>query len=303
MPDLETTLLNILHRHRSDVPPIPTTHPSRLVPLPGIRAVLFDVYGTLLASGAGELGIARKPDAALAFAQALHSIGIQVPPARAASLLTSWRACIHDDHARSRARGIDTPEVDIREIWAEFLTLHPQLPPANDLPRDHLLSIAALEYECRVNPVAPMPGLIPMLTSLHETGLPLGIVSNAQFYTPLLFTAYAGSPIEQLGINPDYCAWSYRHRVAKPSPRLFQIVLDALLRDHRIHPAQVLYLGNDMLNDVWTAHTAGCQTVLFAGDQRSLRLRENDPRCRDLQPHAVITRLDQLPPLLSGVFP
>jgi len=34
--------------------------------------------------------------------------------------------------------------------------------------------------------------------------------------------------------------------------------------------SKTLYVGNDMLNDIWTATEAGCRTVLFAGDQRSL---------------------------------
>ena len=40
--------------------------------------------------------------------------------------------------------------------------------------------------------------------------------------------------------------------------------------------------------------------VLFAGDRRSLRLREGDARCRDCRPDAVITQLDQLMPMLAG---
>ena len=66
-----------------------------------------------------------------------------------------------------------------------------------------------------------------------------------------------------------------------------------------LRPDQALYLGNDMLNDVWTAGQAGLLPVLFAGDQRSLRLREDDPRCRDLRPARVLTALDQLPALLD----
>ena len=44
-------------------------------------------------------------------------------------------------------------------------------------------------------------------------------------------------------------------------------------------PAErVLFVGNDMLNDVAAAAAVGLRTALFAGDQRSLRLREKDPR-------------------------
>jgi putative hydrolase of the HAD superfamily len=49
-----------------------------------------------------------------------------------------------------------------------------------------------------------------------------------------------------------------------------------------------------MLNDVYCANKAGCQTILFAGDKRSLRMRENDERCLAIKPDAVITSLAQL---------
>ena len=46
----------------------------------------------------------------------------------------------------------------------------------------------------------------------------------------------------------------------------------------------ILYVGNDMLNDVWAANRCGFLTALFAGDQRSLRLREDDDQIRGIKP-------------------
>jgi len=56
----------------------------------------------------------------------------------------------------------------------------------------------------------------------------------------------------------------------------------------------VLYIGNDMLNDIYPAKKAGFRTALFAGDARSLRLRENDPKCKDLSADIIITDLIQI---------
>jgi putative hydrolase of the HAD superfamily len=53
-----------------------------------------------------------------------------------------------------------------------------------------------------------------------------------------------------------------------------------------------------MRNDILPAHRAGFQSILFAGDQRSLRLRQDDPSCRSIRPDAVITDLFQLKDLL-----
>ena len=56
----------------------------------------------------------------------------------------------------------------------------------------------------------------------------------------------------------------------------------------------VLYVGNDLLNDIYPAKMAGFKTALFAGDARSLRLRENDSKCKDLSADIVITDLIQI---------
>jgi len=53
-------------------------------------------------------------------------------------------------------------------------------------------------------------------------------------------------------------------------------------------------VGNDMLNDIMPAAKLGWQTTLFAGDQRSLRLRRDREECRMVRPHLVISDLRQL---------
>jgi putative hydrolase of the HAD superfamily len=58
--------------------------------------------------------------------------------------------------------------------------------------------------------------------------------------------------------------------------------------------AACLYVGNDMLNDIYPAKQLGFQTALFAGDKRSLRLRTDDARCVNLFADLVLTDLGQL---------
>ncbi len=263
----------------------------RLDRLQGLRAVLFDVYGTLVISASGDIAAGEETKNAEAFHAALEQAGLVSRPLEAhaqgqARLVEAIRA----SHARSRAQGIEYPEVDIVAIWAEVLARLPDVPSADM----HALRVAAVEYECRENPVWPMPGAAATLASLGEQGLRLGIVSNAQFYTPLMLQALLGATPEELGFLPDICAWSYQHGEAKPATGLYERVLGVLAHDHGIQPNQVLYVGNDRLKDVWPAARLGCRTALFAGDRRSLRLREDDARCRNVEPDLVVTALDQI---------
>ena len=121
----------------------------------------------------------------------------------------------------------------------------------------------------------------------------MGIISNAQFYTPLLFEWFLNANLTELGFTPELVLLSYCYGQAKPSGLLFQRAVEQL-KEMGIHKRSVLYLGNDMLNDIYPAHTVGFQTALFAGDARSLRWRKKDWRCRDLSADLVITDLMQL---------
>jgi putative hydrolase of the HAD superfamily len=67
------------------------------------------------------------------------------------------------------------------------------------------------------------------------------------------------------------------------------------LRSRGVAPHEVLYVGNDVRNDVLPAATVGFRTVLFAGDNRSLRWRADDPLVLGVEPDAVITDLMQIP--------
>ena len=279
--------------------PEPTGVEERIVQLAGIRVVLFDLYGTLFVSASGDIGLARAAANAAALEDALPCAGLSCEGAgaRGVELLEqTLRQC----HASRRAGGVEHPEVEIRAVWRVVLQslLKEGLVRAPD-PGPEALSRLAVEYECRVNPVWPMPDLEETLQALRRKGLLLGIVSNAQFYTPLLFPALLKRTIEQMGFNPSLCVWSFESLEAKPSVLLFRRALDALRTRHGRLPAQTLYVGNDRLNDVWPAARAGCRTVLFAGGRRSLRLREDDPRCAGVHPDAVITRLSQLRRLIG----
>ncbi len=288
--------LQIISEHQVPLAPLPTDMPSRMDRLDGIKAVLFDVYGTLFVSGSGDVGTAAATDTAEAFAAALGASGFSGSLGEAGILGKALlREAILASHAEARGAGVDFPEVEIREVWRRVLAaLQASGVLAQGPVPDGLVERFALEYECRVNPVAPMPGALEVLAALKRRGLVLGIVSNAQFYTPLLFQAFFGQSIGDLGFDPECCVWSFKERKAKPSRDLFPKAANGLVANHGVSLEQTAYVGNDMLNDIHTAKRAGCKTVLFAGDRRSLRLRENDARCSQLRPDAVITGLAQL---------
>jgi putative hydrolase of the HAD superfamily len=157
------------------------------------------------------------------------------------------------------------------------------------------LRLLAVAFEGRVNPVWPMPGAAAVLRSLAGRGLPLGLVSNAQCYTPWFMQAAFGKPLRRLGLRRELLVWSYALGEAKPAAALFGQALTRLRAGWSIAPREVLYVGNDALKDVAPAQRAGCRTAFFAGDARSCRPSPG------VKADIVLTALDQLPELVGRI--
>lgn len=265
--------------------PLETGAASHLPRLAGIRAVAFDVYGTLVVSGSGDIGVSDAKQQESALRSILRDLEID-PPEEHPLLTARFVELIIRDHERSRSLGIKYPEIEVRDIWAQLLARE----------RDDLLESVAIAYECASNPVWPMPGARDLLANLHHRGLTLGIVSNAQFYTPMMVEALFDDDLEHLGFDQELCIFSFQFGEAKPGLSLYGRLRDALAR-RKISPSEVLYLGNDQLKDIHPAAQLGFRTALFAGDQRSLRLREDEGALS--LPDAIITHLSQVLALLE----
>lgn len=283
---LRRELVRRLAARAAPLAPLDTGIQPALRRIEGVRVVLFDIYGTLFVSGAGDIAAGSESARADALADAWRAADL--PPlsgAEAAQQADRLAKLVRRDHEQARAAGADEPEVDILSLWRELL---------GDESDSGRAAVLAVEYEARANPAWPMPDLAPTLDGLRARGLRMGIVSNAQFYTPLLFEALTGRTPAGWGFEKELCAWSWQAGVAKPSTRLMD-PLAARIREHAgVAPASVLMLGNDRLNDLRPAAALGFRTALFAGDRRSYRPRHGDPRCKGVEPDLVLTALPQL---------
>lgn len=255
-----------------------------------LQCLLCDIYGTLFISASGDIGSTEFADRTSdQIDRLLERYG---QPFTADHVQRERLHTIQRLHRASRSRGVDYPEVVIENVWQQILTI-------DDAAQ---LRGFAIEYEMITNPVWPMPGLNALLDRCRGGDMLLGIISNAQFFTPCLFEWLLQATPAELGFDSGLCWYSYRHNCAKPSPTLFQMAR-SVLTDRGIAPRQVAFVGNDMRNDILPARQAGFQTILFAGDSRSLRLRADDPACRGITPDLVICSLEQLVSHLQDVHP
>lgn len=321
-PNNPTVLIQRIRAASASRPVTPAAVESRLPKLSDVRAVLFDVYGTLFISGSGDIGTAmdkgRDDVFADAFLEALSHIAGDnsssrdvsgdvsgLPAGLGEAAREAYFSTIAELHEQSMAAGVEAPEVDVREVWRIACRRPPLCRYLKRLPGAAEIEELALAYELRANPVWPMPAARSTLLELAARGYRLGLVSNAQFFTPLLFPALMAAELGELGIDPQLCAFSFREGHAKPSPMIFRGPLSGLRERDGIVPREVLYVGNDMRNDIAAAAVAGCRTCLFAGDARSLRLRHADSALAGIQPEAIIRSLPELLsvlPVQGGTF-
>jgi len=294
--------------------------PTRLTSIKDIKdiqVILWDIYGTLCGAKIGDLqdSLAQR-NAHLVPAQAVieefalsESLKKIVADSSDQSpqqvLIDLYHDQIALSHRQSQDQGIEYPEVEINKIWLQILEhcREAGYQPQNQPPLEQLAYKIAYYYDCAFQNMTLYPMIANCLETLNRSGLIQGIISNAQFYTPLRLRR-----LLRMALNKDkleledffteeLVLFSYELGCSKPNPLAFYRVIDAL-QPRNIAPRQVLFIGNDMLNDIAAARKKGFKTMLFAADANQTKLREDLDHCRQIQPDAVVTHANQIAKLI-----
>lgn len=268
----------------------------RLQTLDNIHLIAYDFYGTLFLSGVGDIGIDDgSPDAEI-FLDALTDSGVVIVNTIAGSEgFNIYNSVVEQEIKRFKNEGIEYPEPDIRNIWKSVLTELKQRKLVKFNDNDEIYRRISVEFEARMNPVWPVPGALETLLHFKEKDKVQGIISNSQFYTPIALEALTGKTLTELGFSEKLLHWSFEERMKKPGMLFYKNFIKKMSAvDKTLNPEDVLYIGNDMLKDIYPARSLGMKTALFAGDKRSLKWRKEDSRCKDIEPDLVITSFSQL---------
>jgi len=167
--------------------PIPTALAPGTTSIHGIKVVLFDIYGTLVISSSGDVDI--KTIAHENVLKALEKTGIVITASDHMYAATQLRTLLVETitriHEEQKAKGIPFPEVNIIGVWEQVFT-SASCKKIMTIPGTFDFRDFAFIFELYNNPVSPMPAMKQVLTTLADHGFILGIISNAQFYTPIL---------------------------------------------------------------------------------------------------------------------
>lgn len=270
-----------------------TTNVSAFKP----KAVIFDIYGTLLISASGDVDKAEYDSSMIKKALDAASVEILENTSQAFDRIYDiFNITIAQHYENGRLEGRPHPEVDIIAVWTETLE-KAAVEGLISLTSKPDILLFVFVFELQTNPIWPMPGMEAMIKKLGDTGVAMGIVSNAQFYTPVMLNHLLYDEqkpgAEVFPFKNDICVYSYQKLRGKPDVALYEYLLPSL-EARGIKPEEVLYVGNDMLKDMYAASQIGLKTVFFAGDMRAYRLHEGDERVANVTPDFVITELSQL---------
>jgi putative hydrolase of the HAD superfamily len=125
-----------------------------------------------------------------------------------------------------------------------------------------------------------------LLEALRDRGLRVGLVSNA-FDPPDLLHR----DLEQMGVAQrlDVAVFSSEVGYRKPHPSIFRRALDAI----EAHPAETLFVGDSLVNDVAGASALGmhtCQALWFRAEEDE----EIEPEFRAFTQMDVLTAVRRL---------
>jgi FMN phosphatase YigB (HAD superfamily) len=236
-----------------------------------IRAIIFDIYGTLLEVGP------PPPDADQRWERLWREGFGALPRLPLSRFSPACEQIIAHEHALARSRGIPFPEVCWPAVVAEVLPELDSLSPAGR--DDFLYQQAQLWHTVRMPPEVPA-----ILRGMRGGDWLLGIASNAQAYTVReLAEALAAHELGMDLFDSHLCFWSFEHGFSKPDPHVFQI-LTARLAALGISPRDTLMVGDRLDNDIEPAKAHGLRTWQLGsaadGDWAGLRemLRGPQPK-------------------------
>lgn len=215
-----------------------------------VKAVVFDIYGTLLQAGPG----ADDPEKAWA-ELGVEWFGCQ-PSQSWSALREACTSQVMQVHRKLADRGLDYPEVS----WP--LILRACLPELRDLSAERLEDFSAAWARIR-HRTAAMPGAVEAVRAVRAAGLIVGVASNAQEYTRReADEAGLWSLGDGTSLPPDVSFWSYENEFSKPSSFVFTFLEDDL-SEQGVIAEEILMIGDRTDNDIEPALEAGWQAWHF----------------------------------------
>jgi HAD superfamily hydrolase (TIGR01509 family) len=220
--------------------------------LPMIFGIIFDVGDTLIYSNDDRFEHAN----AWAAATFLRSQGFQLDAEKFTEQLVNFRKT--SPKADAELRQINTTAEHLQTVSSAFgLHLSPEL----------LLRLEQAFITPEAHGAIPIPDIQEVVQTLHGR-VKLAVISNTRSHMLIKET------VKHLGLRDcfDPFVTSVSSGYRKPSPRIFQEVLDAW----QVLPEKVVMISDSPSNDVAGARAVGMKTIWLKVDSSEVEVTEAD---------------------------
>jgi len=287
--------------------PVSVTATPAIKPLPGIRAVLWDVYGTLLRITEGKYSILPAEELRLQIAldKTIHEFNMwnhmyRKPGPPWQSMIGIYRSTIERLQMRASARG-DVTEVNLVEVWGalteklfekEYVIDESQYGDTDEFAE----KVAYFFHGC-LQGVEARGGAVRAMTSLSGQGTLQGCLSDGQSFTlvqMLQALSFQGElpPLFEL-FRRNSLVFSHDVGVRKPSKSLFIHAVENLRREG-IAPEEILHVSCRLMTDLVPAKAAGMKTALLVAEKSGLEFSADVLKAPATRPDRLITELHQI---------
>jgi len=285
-------------------------HLSRLK---GIKAVLWNVYGTLLSISGGELYFEhpRKLVMDVALDKTVQEFKMWGSMTRKPGQPCEYLRQIYSQVVAEQMMGVTTggerhPDVAAERVWEAIVKKLLQ----KDYKWDAGFFGALNEFSRKIayffhtslQATACYPGAAEGLRAVSRAGLLQGLLGEGQCFTAVqlqrgLATQDRDASLDEW-LPPDMRLLSFEVLSKKPSDRLFRHALQKL-SEKGVAPSSVLHVGSRVLLDLAPARRLGMKTALFAGDRSSLQATPEQLKDPASRPDVLLTELTQIAEVLG----
>lgn len=277
-----------------------------LIRLKNVRAVMWNVYGTLLAIPGGELLFEHPVEFVMSAAlektiQEFKMWGsMSRKPGQPSEYMGQIYAQILLEH-RSGGAVEKHPEALSEKVWETILMRLLQKDYKFDVGMygslNEFSKKVAYFFHASMQGTAAYPGAAAALRQVHDSGLAQGLLADGQCFTTVQLQRGLSAQDSQARVDTlldlDLRALSCDVKGKKPSERLFRHALNQL-QSRGIDSDQVLHVGSRLAQDIGPAKRLGMKTALFAGDKASLQASAEQLKENAYRPDVLMTELEQI---------
>ncbi|HTU18452.1 MAG TPA: HAD family hydrolase [Gemmataceae bacterium] len=278
-----------------------------LVRLSQVRAVLWNVYGTLLRIAGGEMWFEHPQEFVMnvALDKTIQEYkmwsSMSRKPGQPADYMKQLYTSVLTEHRAVPGGTEKYPEVGSDRVWEALIKKLFQKDYKFDAgffgSLNEFSRKVAYFFHASLQGTTCYDGAAQALRHVAKKGLKQGLLADGQCFTRVqlqrgLAAQERDIVLDKL-LDKDLVFLSHEIRGRKPSERLFRHAITAL-NQQGIAPNQVLHIGTSIPRDLAPARRLGMRTALFAGDRTSLQATAEQLKEPASRPDVLLTELSQI---------